>query len=316
MILPSLPGTHGLDNGLGLTPPMGWSSWNVYSGNVDETKIVATIDAMAGLRAYGYEYINIDDNWEMPTRDADGNLQVRRDKFPRGIKYLADYAHGKGLKLGIYSAHGSRTCQGNAGSGPDYWTKDATLFASWGVDYLKLDSCDGYPQNYTAVGEQYREYAAMRDALNATGRPIYYSICEIGPVRNAAALKSPSRCGRTEAYTSLMWLNASYDVKGLANSVLIEWANNNNYFCKKELGCCIIGWVSNLDSQQDLTSDALSGPGYWNDNDSNPPARPPARPPGHCTAYVRSVEKSQWICRAIGAAAYRRFARSLSPVDG
>jgi hypothetical protein len=108
------------------------------------------------------------------------------------------------------------------------------LFASWGIDYLKLDSCGGYPANYTSVQEQYREYAAMRDALNATGRPIYYSICEIGAVKQTATvLNSPSSCGRTTAYTSLQWMAANLDVRALANSVLIEWVNNNNYFCRE-----------------------------------------------------------------------------------
>ena len=147
--------------------------------------------------------------------------------------FLSD-AHSKGLKLGIYSAHGSRTCMGNAASGPDNWTRDANLFASWGIDYLKLDSCGGYPANYTAGLEQYREYAAMRDALNATGRPIYYSICEIvGVEQTQTVLNSPSSCGHAQAYSSLAWKNASLDVRGLANSVLVEWVNNNNYFCRE-----------------------------------------------------------------------------------
>lgn len=233
--VPGWSGTHvsALDNGVGLTPPMGWSSWNVFAGDIDEEKIRSTIDAMAGLLNAGYEYVNVDDNWMEPTRDADGNLQTRKDKFPRGMKYLADYAHGKGLKFGIYSAHGAKTCQGNAASYGHY-QQDADLFASWGVDYLKLDSCGGYPANYSAhtVEEQYREYAAMRDALNATGRPIYYSICEINSVLPSAAVTtSPSSCGKTSAYTSLPWQKAGYDVPGLANSVLVEWVNNNNNFC-------------------------------------------------------------------------------------
>lgn len=264
-----LGSTQALDNGLGLTPPMGWSSWNVYGGDINESKIMATIDAMASLVSSGYTYVNIDDNWMENSRDVDGNLQVQRNRFPRGIKFLADYAHSKSLKLGIYSAHGSRTCMGNAGSGPDHWTQDAQLFASWGIDYLKLDSCGGYPANYTAGEEQHREYAAMRDALNSTGRPIYYSICEIGPVKQSSVVRdSPSSCGRDSAYTSLEWFNKGYDVKGLANSVLIEWVNNNNHFCVRSSShCCKSGWVSQIDSQQDLTVDELSGPGYWNDND-------------------------------------------------
>ena len=127
---------------------------------------------------------------------------------------------------------------GNAASGGDdpHWQQDADLFASWGVDYLKLDSCGGYEKNYSAdpVGRQYANYAAMRDALNATGRPIYYSICEINGVIESDAVKnSPSACGKTGAYTSLPWHAQpdKYPVPELANSVLIEWVNNNNNFC-------------------------------------------------------------------------------------
>lgn len=161
---------------------------------------------------------------------------------------------------------------GNAAS-YGHWDQDAQLFASWGVDYLKLDSCGGFPSNYSKfpLQEQYREYAAMRDALNRTGRPIYYSICEINAVTVSTAVKdSPSACGHRSAYTSIPWHAQpdKYDVPGLANSVLIEWVNNNNNFCVKHGDhCCASGWVSQIDSQQDLTLDSLSGPGFWNDND-------------------------------------------------
>jgi hypothetical protein len=100
-------------------------------------------------------------------------------------------------------------------------------------DYLKLDSCGGYPTNYTSVQEQYREYAAMRDALNATGRPIYYSICEIGGVvQSPVVLNSPSSCGREQAYTSLEWMSAKLDVKALANSV-----------CLQSCCCAFLSWL-------------------------------------------------------------------------
>jgi len=203
-------------------------------------------------------------------RDASGSLVYRADKFPRGIKFLADYAHAKGLKFGIYSAHGSQTCVGRAGS-YGHERQDADLFASWGVDYLKYDSCGGYPQNYTPMAEQWREFAAMRDALNATGRPIFYSICEINdlPPVWAPAQQSPSRCGHNASYNVLKWQmmdaaqRSRYDPRGLANSFLVEWVNNNNHF--NDRNCS--GWLNNLDSQQDLTLDELSGPGHWNDND-------------------------------------------------
>jgi alpha-galactosidase len=108
-----------LPAGLGLTPPMGWSSWNVFAAGIDEDKIMTSIDAMAELVSAGYQYVNVDDNWMEPHRDVNGSLVIRKDKFPNGMKYLADHAHSKGLKFGIYSAHGSRTCCGNAASGGD-----------------------------------------------------------------------------------------------------------------------------------------------------------------------------------------------------
>ena len=242
--------------------------------------------------------MNVDDNWMEKTRAANGSLVYRADKFPRGMKVLADHAHSKGLKFGIYSAHGARTCMGNAASGGDtpHWQQDADLFASWGVDYLKLDSCGGYEKNYTAdpAGRQYANYAAMRDALNATGRPIYYSICEINAVIESAAVKdSPSACGHTSAYTSLPWHAepSKYPVPALANSVLIEWVNNNNEFCHRTPGkphCCQRGWVSQIDSQQDLTIDSLSGPGFceW----------PQLRPRRHPRSTVRRSQGTTTTC--------------------
>ena len=126
-----------------------------------------------GLRDAGYNYVVIDDGWMMHERDANGNLVADPEKFPNGIKHLADYVHSKGMKFGIYNCAGTQTCGGYPGGrGHEY--QDALLYASWGVDYLKYDWC--YHGNLTSDAA----YTTMRDALYATGRPILFSICEWG----------------------------------------------------------------------------------------------------------------------------------------
>jgi alpha-galactosidase len=161
-------------DGLALTPPMGWNSWNKFQCDVDETIIRAMADAMAtnGMKAAGYEYINIDDCWQ-GERDAQGFIQPDAVKFPSGIRALADYVHAKGLKLGIYSDVGYKTCGGRIASrGHEF--QDAQTYASWGVDYLKFDWCNA--EGLKAEGA----YTTMRDALHAAGRPIVFSLCEWG----------------------------------------------------------------------------------------------------------------------------------------
>jgi len=168
-----------LDNGLALTPPMGWNDWNAYGCNVSETLVKQTADKIvsAGLAAAGYQYVNIDDCWMQSSRDANGNLQPDFSKFPDGISGTAAYVHSKGLKLGIYEDAGTATCAGFPGS-LGHESQDAQSFASWGVDYLKYDNCNN---NGSSTTQQYIDrYSAMRDALAATGRSIVYSICEWG----------------------------------------------------------------------------------------------------------------------------------------
>lgn len=160
--------------GLALTPPMGWNSWNKFACDVDENLIKETADAMvsSGLKDAGYEYIVIDDCWH-GERDSLGFIQADPDRFPSGIRALADYVHSKGLKFGIYSDAGWQTCGGKPGSrGREY--QDAMTYASWGVDYLKYDWCN--TEGLKAEGA----YLTMRDALYEAGRPIVLSICEWG----------------------------------------------------------------------------------------------------------------------------------------
>jgi alpha-galactosidase len=156
------------------TPQMGWSTWNKFQGNINENVIVGIADAMvsSGLRDAGYVYINIDDCWH-GTRNADGFIQADAKKFPHGMKWLSDYVHSKGLKLGIYSDCGTQTCAGMPGSlGHEY--QDALQYARWGIDYLKEDWCN--TTNVNAKGA----YQLMSDALRAAGRPIFHSMCEWG----------------------------------------------------------------------------------------------------------------------------------------
>ena len=157
------------------TPPMGWNSWNKFGCRIDEQLIRETADAMvsSGMKDAGYKYVNIDDCWEAPARDASGRLTTDTARFPGGMKALADYVHSKGLKIGIYSSAGTGTCQRRPAS-LDHEVVDAKTFADWGIDYLKYDNCNN--QGRPAI----ERYKAMGDALKAAGRPIVYSLCEWG----------------------------------------------------------------------------------------------------------------------------------------
>ena len=174
-----------LDNGLALTPPMGWNDWNAFGCGVSESLVEQTAQAIvsSGLRDAGYRYVNIDDCWALPDRDANGNLVANPAKFPDGISALADYVHSLGLKLGIYEDSGSRTCSKSGGfSGSlGHENADALEFAQWGVDYLKYDDCN-QPADQQNIPATIARYTAMRDALAAateqTGHPILFSICE------------------------------------------------------------------------------------------------------------------------------------------
>jgi alpha-galactosidase len=162
---------------LAKTPPMGWNSWNKYGCNVSEKLIMQMADAIvsSGMKDAGYEYVVIDDCWQV-TRDENGEIVVDMERFPNGMKYLADYIHSKGLKFGIYSCAGSQTCAGRPGAlGHEY--QDARTYARWGVDYLKFDWCN------TTTQDSKSSYATMRDALFAAKRPIVFSICEWGSTK-------------------------------------------------------------------------------------------------------------------------------------
>lgn len=171
---------------LAATPPMGWNSWNHFAGHVTDADVRAAADALVstGMRDAGYIYVNIDDTWEGP-RNADGEITTN-SKFP-DMKALADYVHSRGLKLGIYSSPGPKTCAGYPGS-YGHEAQDAKTYASWGIDYLKYDLCsfrgimkkesNGDPQKAFEI--ERAAYEKMHKALEATGRPIVFSLCQYG----------------------------------------------------------------------------------------------------------------------------------------
>ena len=176
---------------VGATPPMGWNSWNNFGCNPSESLIKGVADAMvsSGMAKAGYQYVNIDDCW-MSGRDSNGVLEWDKAKFPSGIPALADYVHGKGLKLGIYETPANTTCAGKTG-GLGHEVQDANTFASWGVDYLKYDHCRG----------QLSSFKTMSDALKATGRPIFYSV---NPFYGVGACVPPT-CSIDLVHVANMW---------------------------------------------------------------------------------------------------------------
>jgi alpha-galactosidase len=166
---------------IALTPPLGWNSWNCFAGAVDDGKIRAAADAMArsGLINHGWTYINIDDTWE-GKRDENGFIQSN-EKFP-DMKALADYVHSKGLKIGIYSSPGPKTCAGFEASW-QHEEKDAQQYANWGFDYLKYDWCSYSEVDDKSLPDRARlmkPYQVMDAALRKQNRDIVFSLCQYG----------------------------------------------------------------------------------------------------------------------------------------
>lgn len=221
---------------LAMTPPMGWNSWNKFACNVSEKLLKETADAMvsSGLRDAGYQYIIIDDCWQI-SRDSMGFIVADKDRFPSGIKALADYIHSKGLKFGIYSCAGTKTCAGRPG-GRGHEFQDAYMYAKWGVDFLKYDWC-------STNGQDTKEsYTLMSQMLKEAGRPIVFNLCEWGGTKP--------------------WLWAS-EVGHL-------WRTTGDIFdcfdCeKKNEGWSAWGVMKILDMQDGLRT--YAGPGHWNDPD-------------------------------------------------
>ncbi|MBN2214862.1 MAG: glycoside hydrolase family 27 protein [Bacteroidales bacterium] len=215
------------------TPPMGWNSWNKFGCNVSEILIREMADAMveSGMHDAGYQYIVIDDCWQSG-RDNTGNIIADPERFPSGMKALADYIHSKGLKFGLYSCAGSKTCQGRPGS-RGYQFQDARQYAAWGVDYLKYDWCYNEGQDAKAA------YKTMSDALKQCGRPIVFSICEWGD-------NKPWEWGKG---TGHLWRTTA-DIRDCFDCTL-NWGG--------------LGVLQILDKQAGL--EEYAGPGHWNDPD-------------------------------------------------
>jgi alpha-galactosidase len=234
------PAQSDVSKGLALTPPMGWNTWNKFACNVSDKLVRGMADAMvkSGMKDAGYQYVVIDDCWQV-SRDPQGNIVADAQRFPHGIKAVADYVHSLGLKFGIYSDAGALTCQKRpAGLGHEY--QDARTYASWDVDYLKYDWCNTLP------GQDARSsYANIRQALDASGRPIVLSICEWGTAKPWLWGKEVGgNLWRTTGDIQDRWAGKK------------EWSPGN---------CCSNGMLDIADENEPLYSAA--GPGHWNDPD-------------------------------------------------
>ncbi|GAB4839674.1 Alpha-galactosidase 1, partial [Ancistrocladus abbreviatus] len=195
-----------------------WNSWNHFKCNVDESLIKATANALvsSGLAQQGYNYVNIDDCWGSSNRDSQGNLVPDATRFPSGMSALADYVHGLGLKFGLYACAGSRTCSGTMPGSLGHEQRDANTFAAWGVDYLKYDNC--FNNDLSPL----TRYQQMSDALNYTGRPIFFSLCEWGDMHPARWGPSIGNSWRTTDDIRDIWDRMLYIAD--MNDVYAEYA--------------------------------------------------------------------------------------------
>ncbi len=223
---------------LALTPPMGWNSWNCFHENINEQQIKEIADAMvsSGMRDAGYEYLVLDDGWMAAERDENGNLQADPERFPNGMKAIGDYIHSKGLKYGIYECRGYLTCQKLPGSF-EHEEADMAIFASWGVDYIKLDACYA-EKNGRLTTEDLQIY---KDAIAKTGRPMILSISDFG---NGAWVWGGKEYGQ-------LW-RTSYDI--------YPWIENVYHHAESSGGDLRIHPAFNGLWQ-------FAGPGHWNDPD-------------------------------------------------
>ncbi|GGU99034.1 hypothetical protein GCM10010211_78040 [Streptomyces albospinus] len=215
-----------LPDGLAKTPPMGFNNWNSThcraEFNEDMVKGIADLFLSKGLKDAGYRYVNLDDCWARPERDGNGKLVPDPRRFPHGIKAVADYVHARGLKFGIYTSAGTKTCDTDGfPGGLGHERSDARQFADWGVDYLKYDNC-----NNQGVDAKQR-YRAMRDALKATGRPIVYSICEWGENKPWEWASDAGHLWRTTGDISDSWSSMLDTVK--QNLPLAQYAGPGHW---------------------------------------------------------------------------------------
>jgi alpha-galactosidase len=240
LALPAISNAQVTAGSLAPTPPMGWNSWNKFACHVSEDLIKSVADAIAtnGMKEAGYQYVVIDDCWQVK-RDENGNIVADPERFPSGIKALADYVHSKGLKFGLYSDAGEKTCGGRPGSqGHEF--QDALQYARWGADYLKYDWCNTGSRNAQEA------YSTIRKALDATGRLIVLSICEWG--------------------TAKPWLwgkEVGGNLWRTTGDIQDRWGNGKQKW--PDGSCCNYGVIDIVDEEADLYS--FAGPGHWNDPD-------------------------------------------------
>ncbi|MFJ8386472.1 ricin-type beta-trefoil lectin domain protein [Streptomyces sp. NPDC094438] len=257
---PGAPAAPARSRPLATTPPMGWNNWAHYMCDISEQTVVHNADALVstGLAAKGYHTLTVDDCWMSKSRDSAGELVADPVRFPHGMAWLGSYLHARGLKFGIYEDSGSATCEGYPGSGrpqgggADHFAQDAATFASWGVDYLKLDGCNVYVAPGETQEQAYREaYEAAATALRDTGRDIVYS-------ESAPAYFQNGEWGTPGWFSVLSWVGqygqlwregwdiATYDAQKPGAS---RWASVlSNYGYNR--------WLSRY-----------AGPGNWNDPD-------------------------------------------------
>lgn len=221
--------------GLAMTPPMGWNSWNTFEIEISEDLVMGIAQTMidSGMRDAGYTYIVLDDGWMLRERDENGNLVPDPEKFPNGIKHLADWLHERGFKFGLYNCAGSKTCAGFPGSqGHEF--QDARLYASWDIDYLKYDWCNTDTRNAKEA------YTTMSRAIREAGRPMIFSLCEWGGNKPWEWAKDVGHLWRTTGDIIDMYEGSQ------------QWSN---------------GVKTIIDMQHDLGVAPYAGPDHWNDPD-------------------------------------------------
>jgi len=223
--------------GLAMTPPMGWNSWNTFQTNISEKLVKETADKMvsSGMKDAGYQYLVLDDGWMAMERDSAGNLVPDPQKFPNGMRELVDYVHSNGLKFGLYNCAGTKTCAGYPGT-RGYEYQDARFYASLGIDYLKFDWCNTEGINAKEA------YTTMSKALKKAGRPIVFSLCEWGSNKPWLWAENVGQLWRTT---------------GDISAVFDGYIDHGTW---KQAGVMLIA-----DQQQGLAK--YAGPGHWNDPD-------------------------------------------------
>lgn len=253
------------DRKLALTPPMGWNSWNVWASAVTADRVRDAADALikSGLAARGYGYINIDDTWEGAKRAADG--QITTNKKFEDMKGLADYVHSRGLKLGIYSSPGPKTCAGYLGS-YKHEDQDAATWSKWGIDYLKHDWCSYKNQQGNSVEGFKKPYVVMRQALDKVNRDIVYSLCQygMGDVWKWGADKSVAgNCWRTCGDIGDYWTSMSANGFDVMSKSMAKYGGPGHWNDPDMLVVGKVGWGPTLHAPALTPSEQLTHLTLW-----------------------------------------------------